>query len=84
MGRHSLRDGQAIGKMITQGLTKKIISINNSNNVYRGYLNTDDLVDWLIIILKNSDKSCPIFNVGSDRAINIKLLGKNFLKTIWL
>ena len=80
LGRHSLRDGQAIGKMITQGLTKKIISINNSNNVYRGYLNTDDLVDWLIIILKNSDKSCPIFNVGSDRAINIKLLGKKIAK----
>ena len=80
LGRHSLRDGQAIGHMITQGLTKKIISINNSNNVYRGYLNTDDLVDWLIIILKNSNKSCPIFNVGSDRAINIKLLGKKIAK----
>ena len=80
LGRHSLRDGQAIGHMITQGLTKKVISINNSNNVYRGYLNTDDLIDWLIIILKNSNKSCPIFNVGSDRAINIKLLGKKIAK----
>ena len=80
LGRHRLRDGQAIGHMITQGLTKKVISINNSNNVYRGYLNTDDLIDWLIIILKNSNKSCPIFNVGSDRAINIKLLGKKIAK----
>ena len=80
LGRHSLRDGQAIGHMITQGLTKKVISINNSNNVYRGYLNTDDLIAWLIIILKNSNKSCPIFNVGSDRAINIKLLGKKIAK----
>ena len=66
--------------MITEGLAKKIISINNSKNVYRGYLNTDDLVDWLMVILKKSNKSCPIFNVGSDRAINIKLLGKKIAK----
>tara|TARA_B100000787_G_scaffold97812_1_gene72164 strand:- start:133 stop:1032 length:900 start_codon:yes stop_codon:yes gene_type:complete len=80
LGKRSLGDGQAIGNMITEGLAKKIISINNSKNVYRGYLNTDDLVDWLMVILKKSNKSCPIFNVGSDRAINIKLLGKKIAK----
>ena len=80
LGKHSLGDGQAIGNMLSEGLNKKAISINNSNNVYRGYLNTNDLVDWLIIILKNSNKSCPIFNVGSDKAINMILLGKKVAK----
>tara|TARA_B100001175_G_C19484460_1_gene628953 strand:- start:221 stop:1120 length:900 start_codon:yes stop_codon:yes gene_type:complete len=80
LGKHSLGDGQLIGNMIIEGMTKKIISIKNLKNVYRGYLNTDDLVNWLIVILKNSKKSCPIFNVGSDRAINVKLLGKKIAK----
>ena len=80
LGKHSLGDGQAIGNMILEGLNKKVISINNSNNVYRGYLNADDLVDWLLVILKNSNKSCPIFNVGSDRAINLVLLGEKIAK----
>ena len=80
LGKYSLEDGQAIGSMISEGFNKKMILVNNSTNVYRGYLNTDDLVDWLLIVLKNSNKSCPIFNVGSDKAINIKSLGKKIAK----
>ena len=80
LGKYSLKDGQAIGKMISEGLNKKVITINNSDNVYRGYLNTDDLVNWLMVILKNSNKNCPIFNVGSDKSINLVLLGKKIAK----
>ena len=80
LGKHSLGDGQLLGKMIYEGLNKKVISINDSNNVYRGYLNTSDLVHWLITIVKNSNKKCPIFNVGSDKAINVKLLAKKISK----
>ena len=62
--------------MIYEGLNKKNITVNNSINVHRAYLNTDDLVNWLIVILKNSSKKCPIYNVGSDKSISIKSLGK--------
>jgi len=80
LGKHSLGDGQVIGNMIYEGLNKKTISINDSNNVYRGYLDASDLVHWLITIVKNSNKKCPIFNVGSDKAINVKLLAKKISK----
>ena len=80
IGKHSLGDGQLIGKMINDGLNKKIISVNNSNKVYRAYLNTNDLVDWLVTILKKSTKNCPIYNVGSDKSISMKFLGKKIAK----
>ena len=80
IGKHSLGDGQIIGKMIYEGLNKKNITVNNSINVHRAYLNTDDLVNWLIVILKNSSKKCPIYNVGSDKSISIKSLGKKISK----
>ena len=43
---------------------------------------SDDLVEWLIKIVKNSNKKCPIYNVGSDKEINlrklIKIIAKKF------
>jgi len=40
----------------------------------------------LIVILKNSSENCPIYNVGSDKVINLKNLtkkiGKLFKKEI--
>ena len=62
--------------MIRDALNKPTIILNTSINVYRGYMNSDDLINWLIVILKNSNKNCPIFNVGSDKEINLKLLGQ--------
>ena len=80
LGEHILNCNQAVGDMISDGLNKKTITLNTSDNVYRGYMNADDLVNWLIIILKKSNKNCPIFNVGSDKAINLRLLGKKIAK----
>jgi dTDP-glucose 4,6-dehydratase len=80
VGKYILDSKQAIGDMISDGLNKDIISLNTSGNVYRGYMNADDLVHWLIIILKNSNKDCPIFNVGSDKEINLRQLGKKIAK----
>ena len=39
-------------------------------------MHSDDLSNWLIIILKNSNTKCPIYNVGSDKVINLKDLTK--------
>ena len=80
IGKHILNSKQAVGDMISAGLNKDIISLNTTGNVYRGYMNADDLVNWLIVILKNSNKKCPIFNVGSDKEINLRKLGKKIAK----
>ena len=44
----------------------------------------DDMVEWLIKIVKNSNNQCPIYNVGSNEEINlrklIKILAKKFNK----
>ena len=76
VGKYILDSNQAIGGMIRDALNKPTIILNTSINVYRGYMNSDDLINWLIVILKNSNKNCPIFNVGSDKEINLKLLGQ--------
>ena len=80
LGKHILNSNQAVGDMISDGLKKDVISLNTTANVYRGYMNADDLVHWLIVILKNSSKNCPIFNVGSDKEINLRELGKRIAK----
>ena len=41
---------------------------------------SDDLVIWLTKILLNSNNSCPIYNVGSDKKIEIKKLAKIIAK----
>ena len=66
--------------MILDGLNKKNIKLNTSINVYRGYMHADDMVNWLVTILKNSNKRCPIFNVGSDKEINLRILAKKIAK----
>ena len=32
----------------------------------------DDLVEWLLTLADNANINCPIFNVGSDREIEIR------------
>ena len=66
----------AVTNLINQAknLNTNKLQLNSSNNVYRGYLNADDLVRWLIKILINSSTKCNIYNVGSDEAISIKNL----------
>jgi nucleoside-diphosphate-sugar epimerase len=39
-------------------------------------MHSDDLSNWLITILKNSNSKCPIYNVGSDKIVNLKDLAK--------
>jgi nucleoside-diphosphate-sugar epimerase len=39
-------------------------------------MHEDDLSKWLIKILKNSNNKCPIYNVGSDKVINLRALTK--------
>ena len=45
-------------------------------------MHSDDLVKWLLVILKNSSENCPIYNVGSDKVINLKNLTKKIGKLL--
>lgn len=66
----------AYGNFIGKAEKGEVVKVNAENPVYRSYMSADELVDSLIIIALNSDKSCPIFNVGSDKAILIHDLAR--------
>ena len=72
----------AITNLINQARQKNNLSIKLSDNrdVFRGYMNSDDLVRWLIKIMVNSNKKCNVYNVGSDEAITIEALAKIIAK----
>jgi len=78
----------AVTNLVNQAKNKKInlITFDTSKDVYRSYMNSKDLIRWLIKILLNASKKCNIFNVGSDEVITIenlaKMIGKKFNKKI--
>jgi nucleoside-diphosphate-sugar epimerase len=55
-------------------LNKEKIEVKSEHNVIRSYMHEDDLVTWLFKILKNANRNCPVYNVGSDQEINIRKL----------
>lgn len=66
----------AYGNFVGRAERGEAVQVNAINPVYRSYMSADDLIDSLIIIALNSDRSCPIYNVGSDEAILIHDLAK--------
>ena len=68
----------AVTDLINQGkkLNSSTIKLKDSRHVYRGYMNSKDLIRWLIKILINSNKKCEIYNVGSNEAITIVKLAE--------
>lgn len=96
-GKRILKNKQfAISSLIYYAKNKKKIKIHSNDNIFRSYMSADDLVEWLLKILINSNYKCKVFNVGSDKAITIKdlalkickntnkklILSKNISKTI--
>jgi dTDP-glucose 4,6-dehydratase len=63
-----------VGNFIKSILTNKSIDIKANYQVLRSYMHENDLVRWLLKILNNSNKDCPIYNVGSDDVISIHKL----------
>jgi len=63
-----------LGNFIKDAQYKNKIVIRATHQVYRSYMYSDDMVDWLIKILINTKKTCKIYNVGSDHQIEIKKL----------
>ncbi len=77
IGKNILKYNFAISSLINDSVKKKTITLKTSMNVYRSYMHSDDMVKWLIQILKKSNNECPIYNLGSDKTINLRTLTKN-------
>lgn len=78
----------ALTDLINQAKKKnsKSIFLKDNRDIYRGYMNSDDLIRWLITILIKTNRKFDIYNVGSDEVISIenlaKLISKKFNKKI--
>jgi nucleoside-diphosphate-sugar epimerase len=76
VGRFLPRDSKyVVGNFIKNILENQDIIIKSNYNVFRSYMYADDLVRWLIKIAENSKVNCPIYNVGSEDAVNIHKFG---------
>ena len=80
IGRNIPHHNSAISDLINTASKKKEITLKTTINVYRSYMHSDDLAKWLITIVKNSNKKCPIYNVGSNEVINLRNLAKKIAK----
>ena len=66
----------AIGNFILDGFKNNNINVKSKHKVIRSYMYVDDLVYWLVKIAINSNKKCPIYNVGSDEGVSLEILAK--------
>jgi nucleoside-diphosphate-sugar epimerase len=80
IGKNIVKYNYVISDLINDALKNKVIRLKSNKNTYRSYMHSDDLAKWLIKILINSNKRCPIYNVGSDKAINLEKLAKKIAK----
>lgn len=71
--------GFAITDFIKTSLRNKDIYINDGDKVFRSYLYIADLIVWLLYILVKG-KTGEVFNVGSDKEINLTKLSKKIVK----
>lgn len=63
-----------LGYLIKQALKNENMKVKSGNGIYRSYLSTIDLVEWmlyLLIISENREKPYGCYNVGSEEAYTI-------------
>ena len=80
IGKNIMRYNYAISDLINDAKNMTRIKLNSKIDVYRSYMHSDDMSNWLITILKNSNTKCPIYNVGSSKVINLKDLTRQIAK----
>jgi len=74
-GEHlPLNSQYALGNFIQNILNNESIKVKSNYKVIRSYMYSDDLAKWLLKIVNNSTKNCPIYNVGSNDYISIHTL----------
>ena len=80
IGKNIMKFNYAISDLINDANNMNRIKLNSNIDVYRSYMHSDDMSNWLITILKNSTTKCPIYNVGSNKVTNLKDLTKKIGK----
>ena len=70
------------GNLIHNILTRSPLRISAQSPIYRSYLHTDDLVNWLCQLTQKGNPTCPIVNVGSGDIVSIQELARK-LATIY-
>lgn len=63
-----------VGNFINDILNRKKIEIKSNHRVIRSYMHANDLSIWLLKIVKNATTKCSVYNVGSDKEIDIRKL----------
>tara|TARA_Y100001958_G_C21245915_1_gene575944 strand:- start:5047 stop:5877 length:831 start_codon:yes stop_codon:yes gene_type:complete len=85
-GKYILKYNYLISEIINAIKTKKELSIQS--RIFRSYMHANDMCKWLMKIVKNSSIECPIYNLGSDKKINlyklIKFLNKKYKSKIFI
>lgn len=66
----------AIGNFIGDGLADRPIEVKAQRPVVRSYMHADDLVRWLMTIADAASPACPVYNVGSDQAVEMLELAR--------
>lgn len=66
----------AVGNFLADAIAGRTIRVRAAHPVIRSYLHADDLAEWLLAIADDASPSCPVYNVGSDEAVEIKDLAK--------
>ncbi|WP_174278583.1 NAD-dependent epimerase/dehydratase family protein [Sphingomonas bacterium] len=61
----------AIGQFLADGLAGRPIAVRAGTPVYRSYLHADELVRWLLTIADSATPACPVYNIGSDEAVEM-------------
>jgi nucleoside-diphosphate-sugar epimerase len=70
----------AYGNFISAAEQGKTIEVYAKNRVFRSYMHADDMVHALMHVALDARPECPIYNVGSDEAIEIRDLAKKIAK----
>lgn len=62
----------ALGNFVRKCMTNQTITVDSGNNIYRSYLHTEDLVEWMFYLLTvDSSKKYETYNLGAEQAISI-------------
>lgn len=70
----------AYGNFISAAEQGKTIEVYAKNRVVRSYMHADDMVHALMHVALDARPECPIYNVGSDDAIELRDLAKKIAK----